>query len=110
MTINRQAVINKISEKTGLYKKDIKEMLMAFKEVIYEELAQNNNIFIYNLFNIVPVRRKARKRYDCLKDIMYVKEEHNDVKIKPSVNLINSIRGKDIGNTSGGKMIPFRME
>ena len=100
MTINRQAVINKISEKTGLYKKDIKAMLMAFKEVVYEELAQNNNIFIYNLFNIAPVRRKEKRQYDIRKDVMYVRKECNGVKIKPSENLINSIKGKDIGNTS----------
>ena len=37
MILYKKDVIDKLSEKTGLYKKDIKAMLVALNELVYEE-------------------------------------------------------------------------
>ena len=37
MILYKKDVIDKLSEKTGLYKKDIKAMLVALNELIYVE-------------------------------------------------------------------------
>ena len=37
MILYEKDVIDKLSEKTGLYKKDIKAMLVALNELVYEE-------------------------------------------------------------------------
>lgn len=38
MILYKKDVIDKLSEKTGLYKKDIKAMLVALNELVYEEM------------------------------------------------------------------------
>ena len=43
--VNQRDIVNRIADKTGLYKKDIKEMLLAFKEVmvdVIEEIVRDN--------------------------------------------------------------------
>lgn len=37
MILYKKDVIDKLSEKIGLYKKDIKAMLVALNELVYEE-------------------------------------------------------------------------
>lgn len=37
MILYKKDVIDKLSEKTGLYKKDIKAMLVALNELVYED-------------------------------------------------------------------------
>ena len=37
MILYKKDVIDKLSEMTGLYKKDIKAMLVALNELVYEE-------------------------------------------------------------------------
>ena len=95
MILYKQEVINKLAEKTGLYKKDVRAMLLALNELVYEEIDADNAILLKNLFKIEPVTIKARNRYDIVRDRVYLDKEHRNVKITPSVNLVNSVREKE---------------
>lgn len=95
MILYKQEVINKLAEKTGLYKKDVRAVLLALNELVYEEIDADNAILLKNLFKIEPVTIKARNRYDIVRDRVYLDKEHRNVKITPSVNLVNSVREKE---------------
>ena len=85
MILYKKNVIDKLSEKTGLYKKDIKAMLVALNELVYEEMDNDNAIILNNLLKIEPVTIPPRNRYDI-------------VKITPSNNLKDSIRKQNTEN------------
>lgn len=95
MILYKQEVINKLAEKTGLYKKDVRAVLLALNELVYEEIDADNAILLKNLFKIEPVTIKTRNRYDIVRDRVYLDKEHRNVKITPSVNLVNSVREKE---------------
>ena len=95
MILYKQEVINKLAEKTGLYKKDVRAVLLALNELVYEEIDADNAILLKNLFKIEPVTIKARNRYDIVRDRVYLDKEHRNVKITLSVNLVNSVREKE---------------
>lgn len=95
MILYKQEVINKLAEKTGLYKKDVRAVLLALNELVYEEIDADNAILLKNLFKIEPVTINARNRYDIVRDRVYLDKEHRNVKITPSVNLVNSVREKE---------------
>ena len=61
MVLHKKDVIDRISDKTGLYKKDIKEMIDAFREIVYEELKEGNEIGLNNLFTTKQEKIKAEK-------------------------------------------------
>ena len=92
MILYKKDVIDKLSEKTGLYKKDIKAMLVALNELVYEEMDNDNAILLNNLLKIEPVTVKERNRYDIVRDRVYLDKEHRNVKITPSTNLIDSVK------------------
>lgn len=98
MILYKQEVINKLAEKTGLYKKDVRAVLLALNELVYEEIDADNAILLKNLFKIEPVTIKTRNRYDIVRDRVYLDKEHRNVKITPSVNLVNSVREKETEN------------
>ena len=62
MILYKQEVINKLAEKTGLYKKDVRAVLLALNELVYEEMDADNTILLKNLFKIEPVTVKQRNR------------------------------------------------
>lgn len=101
MILYKQDVVNKLAEKTGLYKKDIKAMLAAFNELIYDEMNKSNSILITNLFKIEPVIVDLRKRYSpFVNNRYYIEERHKSVKIIPSSNLVDSVRKQGINDNN----------
>lgn len=95
MILYKQDVINKLAEKTGLYKKDVRAVLDSFHELIYEELDADNAILLKNLFKIEPVTVKERNRYDIVRKRVYLDKERRNVKITTSENLIDSVKKKE---------------
>ena len=91
-------VIDKLSEKTGLYKKDIKAMLVALNELVYEEMDNDNAIILNNLLKIEPVTIASRNRYDIVRNKVYQHEAYQVVKITPSNNLRDSVRKQNTKN------------
>lgn len=98
MILYKKDVIDKLSEKTGLYKKDIKAMLVALNELVYEEMDNDNAIILNNLLKIEPVTIPPRNRYDIVRDKVYQHEAYQVVKITPSNNLRDRYRNR-IQNT-----------
>lgn len=95
MRLLKQDVINKLAEKTGLYKKDVRLVLLALNELIYEELDADNAILLKNLFKIEPITTKERNRYDIVRDRVYLDKEHRNVKVTLSTNLVDSVKKKE---------------
>ena len=60
--VNQKELINRIAEKTGLYKKDIKKMLLAFKEVVYDVAEEGEELLLKELFTIRLLTTKGRNR------------------------------------------------
>lgn len=90
--VNQKNIINRIADKTGLKKQDIKEMLIAFKEVIYDVIEEGDDLFLKEVFTIKSIDVKGRNRYIApYKEIVY-QEEHKSVKIIPSRNLIDVVK------------------
>ena len=80
MILYKKDVIDKLSEKTGLYKKDIKAMLVALNELVYEEMDNDNAILLNNLLKIEPVTIPPRNRYDIVRDKVYQHEAWGSLK------------------------------
>ena len=87
MILYKKDVIDKLSEKTGLYKKDIKAMLVAL-----------NAIILNNLLKIEPVTIPPRNRYDIVRDKVYQHKAYQVVKITPSNNLRDRYRKQNTEN------------
>ena len=68
--VNQRDIVNRIADKTGLYKKDIKEMLLAFK----------------------TITKKPRKRYIAPYGKTILEPEHKIVKILPGSRLTEIVR------------------
>lgn len=98
MILYKKDVIDKLSEKTGLYKKDVKAMLVALNELVYEEMDNDNAILLNNLLKIEPVTIPPRNRYDIVRDKVYQHKAYQVVKITPSNNLRDRYREQNIGN------------
>ena len=64
MIIRKKELVDIISEKTGLKKYEVKEVIESLGETIYEELKKDNIITIKKLFRIEPVIREERQRYN----------------------------------------------
>lgn len=94
----KKDVIDKLSEKTGLYKKDIKAMLVALNELVYEEMDNDNAIILNNLLKIEPVTIPPRNRYDIVRDKVYQHKAYQVVKITPSNNLRDRYRKQNTEN------------
>lgn len=95
--VGQKGIIDRIADKTGLYKKDIKEMLLAFKEVVYDVAEEGDELFLKEVFTIKPIKMKARKRYIApYKEIVY-QDEHKTLKIIPSRLLLEVVK-KDLEN------------
>lgn len=90
--VNQRNIINRISDKTGLKKQDIKEMLLAFKQVIYDVIKEGDDLFLKEVFTIKTVDVKGRNRYIAPYEEIVYQEEHKSVKIIPSRNLINVVK------------------
>lgn len=102
MKLLKQDVINRLAEKTGLYKKDVRAVLDSFNELIYEEMDANNSIIIATLFKIEPITVDARQRYSPFVDCKYyIGEGHKNVKVTISPTLADSIRKTDSDNLTG---------
>lgn len=92
MVIGKKELISIIYEKTGLKKKDIKEMFEAFAETVYEELKKDNIITLRKLFRIEPIIRDERQRYNPITEQLEDVAKHRTVKMSPSDTLKVIIR------------------
>ena len=95
MVLHKKDVIDKIADMTGLYKKDVREMIDAFRELIHEELKEGNEIGLNNMFTIKTVLKEANTGFNPSLKIFEERDEHRTVKMIPSENLKQIIRAYD---------------
>jgi nucleoid DNA-binding protein len=86
-TVNKKAIVNKIAEKTGLYKKDIREMLFAFQEVIQETMQEGDRILLHGFLTIKPVLIREKQYYDLQEQGLKTKPAHTIIKCYPGSEL-----------------------
>lgn len=92
MVLGKREIVDIISEKTDMLKKDIYEVIEALAETIYEELKKDNTIVLRKLFRIEPVIMNERQRYNPNTGELDDVEEHKSVKISVSQTLKEIIR------------------
>ena len=85
--VNQRDIVNRIADKTGLYKKDIKEMLLAFKEVMVDVIEEDESMFLKEIFTLKTITKKPRKRYIAPYGKTIMEKEHKIVKILPGSRL-----------------------
>lgn len=90
--VNQRDIVNRIADKTGLYKKDIKEMLLAFKEVMVDVIEEDESMFLKEIFTLKTITKKPRKRYIALYGKTILEPEHKIVKILPGSRLTEIVR------------------
>lgn len=59
--INYTEVIRKISKKTSFSQKDIKEIMDAFDEVVFEEMVAGNSVTVTKFITVETADVKARE-------------------------------------------------
>lgn len=92
MVLGKREIVDIISEKTNMLKKDIYEVIDALAETVYEELKKDNTIVLRKLFRIEPVIMNERQRYNPNTGELDDVEEHKSVKISVSQTLKEIIR------------------
>ena len=90
--VNQRDIVNRIADKTGLYKKDIKEMLLAFKEVMVDVIEEDESMFLKEIFTLKTITKKPRKRYIAPYGKIIMEKEHKIVKILPGSRLTEIVR------------------
>lgn len=92
MVLGKREIVDIISEKTDMLKKDIYEVIDALAETVYEELKKDNTIVLRKLFRIEPIIMNERQRYNPNTGELDDVEEHKSVKISVSKTLKEIIR------------------
>lgn len=99
MVLHRKELVDKLAEKTGMYKKDVKTFLDAFKELVYDELKEGNEIAIRYLLIIRPLVIEDRDWYNPRTKQWEFIEAHRTVKMIPSEMLKREILQHDKDKT-----------
>lgn len=90
--VNQRDIVNRIADKACLYKKDIKEMLLAFKEVMVDVIEEDESMFLKEIFTLKTITKKPRKRYIAPYGKTIMEKEHKIVKILPGSRLKEIVR------------------
>ena len=90
--VNQRDIVNRIADKTGLYKKDIKEILLAFKEVMVDVIEEDESMFLKEIFTLKTITKKPRKRYIATYGKTIMGKDHKIVKILPGSRLTEIVR------------------
>lgn len=104
--VNKKEIADRIAEKTGFYKKDVKMMLSAFADVLEESLSKGDTVFFKEVFTMKPVTVKARDNYSHYHHKMMHLDEHTVVKIKLGKRLkecVNNMHQKEDAIEQSGK-------
>lgn len=89
--VNQKDIINRLHEKTGFKKQDLKEMLSAFKDVIYEAMISNEGLILREVCTMKPIIAEGIELYiPSSKEYTYI-PKHSRVKITTSRKLNEAV-------------------
>lgn len=86
-------IISEISEKTGIDKSDVSTTVESFFQVVKENMAEGNNIYIRGFGSFVNKRRARKIARNISKNTALVIEEHFVPSFKPSKVFVEKVKG-----------------
>lgn len=98
--MNQRAIINRIAAKTGFYKKDVREMMLAFREVVEEAMEDEDRILLQGLLCIKPVTIPEKQYYNVWLKGLTIKPAHKVIKCFAGKNLRSLERIINLENTN----------
>ena len=85
-------VINEISEKTGVERKDVQASVEAFFSVVKENMESGNNIYVRGFGSFVNKKRARKIARNISKNTSIVIDEHFVPSFKPSKSFVERIK------------------
>lgn len=85
-------VINEISEKTGVERKDVQASVEAFFSVVKENMESGNNIYVRGFGSFVNKKRAKKIARNISKNTSIVIDEHFVPSFKPSKSFVERIK------------------
>ena len=85
-------VINEISEKTGIERKDVQVSVEAFFSVVKDNMESGNNIYVRGFGSFVNKKRARKIARNISKNTSIVIDEHFVPSFKPSKSFVERIK------------------
>lgn len=87
-------VVAQISKKTGLEKRDVKEVIEVFFEVIKDSLSEGENIYFRGFGSFTRKKRAQKIGRNISKNTTIIVPEHYIPYFKPAKEFTEKIKGK----------------
>ena len=85
-------VINEISEKTGIERKDVQSSVEAFFTVVKDNMESGNNIYVRGFGSFVNKKRAKKIARNISKNTSIVIDAHFVPSFKPSKSFVERIK------------------
>ena len=87
-------VINEISEKTGVERKDVQASVEAFFTVVKDNMEDGNNIYVRGFGSFVNKKRAKKIARNISKNTSIVIDAHFVPSFKPSKSFVERVKAK----------------
>lgn len=92
--VTKADVINEISEKTGVERKDVQASVEAFFSVVKDNMESGNNIYVRGFGSFVNKKRAKKIARNISKNTSIVIDEHFVPSFKPSKSFVERVKAK----------------
>jgi DNA-binding protein HU-beta len=92
ITVTKADVIAEISSKTGIDKKDVSETLENFFQVVKDNLANQENIYVRGFGSFINKKRARKIARNISKNTSITIEEHYVPSFKPAKVFVEQIK------------------
>jgi len=90
--VTKADVINEISEKTGIERKDVQSSVEAFFTVVKDNMESGNNIYVRGFGSFVNKKRAKKIARNISKNTSIVIDAHFVPSFKPSKSFVERIK------------------
>lgn len=87
-------VINEISEKTGVERREVQASVEAFFSVVKDSMEKGNNIYVRGFGSFVNKKRAKKIARNISKNTSIVIDEHYVPSFKPSKSFVDRVKTK----------------
>jgi len=92
--VTKADVINQISEKTGVDKKEVQASVEAFFSVVKDNMVKGENIYVRGFGSFVNKKRAKKVARNISKNTSLVIPEHFVPSFKPSKSFVAQVKTK----------------